>query len=91
MFKVGDVVYCIDNHFIYGVKTSSLLCWLEKDTPYTIHDIDGVNLLLTINKSKLLYSARFITEEQYIINSRKDKILYLKKIIKCQKKLHNKK
>ena len=72
-FKKGDIVYCVD---CYGVSSN-----LESDIPYTIIGFGSFGGLIINNLSvvDVPYSNdRFITDKEYQINHRKEKLIKLK-------------
>lgn len=86
MFKVGDVVYCIDEYKININVVNGLK--LFKDRPYTITRLLSVGTnkqgALNIDGMKNYYfeSNKFISEQKYLMSKRFDKILKLKECLR---------
>ena len=87
-FKIGDIVYCINNHYTLNKPTSSLIVYLDLHTPYEIKDItfskEHVYLKGITYKQNV---ERFISEIDYITVIRKSKIGNIKKNIKNDRKI----
>jgi len=84
MFKKGDIVYCIDKTTMYTNTRSSSLLLLILNNPYTIVNPNGGggDISLKENGGDIYYNnKRFISEMEYKIRQRKDKILKIKKRI----------
>lgn len=89
MFKIGDTVYCINNHYTINKPLSSLITFLHMDTPYVIEDFYNVGNNVKLKGIRQEYSFvidRFISEPEYLTSKRKEKILYLKKLINYKKR-----
>ena len=72
--KVGDIIYCVDNN-----RTELLM-----DKPYTIQLYTfmlGFNFY-KLENGKSYTQNRFITDKEYQINHRKEKLIKLKDGIK---------
>ena len=81
VLKVGDIVYCIDN---YGVNNSNLY----DDIPYIIIGFGQFGGLIINNLSVVdvpYRRDRFISEKEYQISKRKEKIIKLKDGIRCRR------
>lgn len=72
MFKIGDIVYCKDSDD-FPIKNT----YLELDTPYLINNIDYYILELGGVSAGYL-KERFISEKEYNISKRTDKINKIK-------------
>lgn len=73
-FKIGDIVYCIENN-----RTELLI-----DEPYTIESYNmkyGFRFIKLENEISYM-TNRFISNKEYQINHRKEKINKLKTLIK---------
>jgi len=86
MFKEGDIVYCINNNWFFHTNESPIQQSLCKNIPYIIKSCynDGTIRLSSILKS--FSESRFISENDYKMLIRKDKIKQLKENI-CLKKV----
>lgn len=88
MFKVDDIVYCIDNFYTIGKPTSSILIYLEKNKPYTISDVYRSNTLYILKeiRGKVFTEYRFISDKKYKKSLRKEKINKINKYENFKKK-----
>lgn len=84
-FKKYDKVYCIDNHSIIGDKNSKITYnTLAYDIPYTIKLVYEYDIVLSENGC-VYKKERFISEEEYFLRNRLEKIKKLKNLINVQK------
>ena len=67
MFKVGDTVYCINRFYNPKKNTSSILNYIEEDTPYTISNVGNYDVTIKELNHNSYRIERFISEEDYII------------------------
>ena len=88
-FKTGDIVYCIDKESKYNTTRISSIDFLQYDTPYTILTPNGGgNDLEILENQDVFYNIkRFISEKEYNILTRKEKLIKLKDGIKSRR--HN--
>ena len=80
--KKGDIVYCIDKTSKFTNTRTCSLAKIELDKPYTINNSDCGNADIELVEHKYTYYAvsRFISECDYRILKRKEK---LEKLLKC--------
>lgn len=83
MFKNGDIVYCIDINSKFSNTTMSSIEKLKLNKPYTILNYNGGNNDILLKEIDNIYymGRRFISEKEYKIKYRKDKIKKIKERI----------
>ena len=74
--KDGDIVYCIDNKSKYRNTQINNLNKLEYDKPYTLFNANCGNDDVELKEFVFIYysKTRFITEREYKLLKRADKI-----------------
>ena len=89
MFKIGDVVYCVDRQYTVVNKNSSLLHYLEEDIPYIIINYEKTksgNIYKINTRSTYFNASRFISEAEYIKMNRIKKLLKIEKNVQKRNK-----
>jgi len=78
MFKEGDIVYCINNQYNIGKSKTFTLKYINKNIPYTVRSSYADIIRLVGIYERAFTESRFISENDYKISLRIDKILKIR-------------
>lgn len=79
MFKVGETVYCIDNKYYDSTDKNETIFNIFLDKPYIVSsDFGTLNLIRLVDNNSIYETERFISEKEYKISKRVEKIKKIK-------------